>query len=100
MKGNRITKNLQFSAGVLTWFVVAAITLKALLESGGRGVFSGTLEPFLALVILNLVAMLSVDADRFSRRMRWVAHMVQGLTAFTMGMLLPYEWLQIFTIIW
>ncbi|MEL6447938.1 MAG: histidine kinase [Pseudomonadota bacterium] len=100
MKGNRITKNLQFSAGVLTWFVVAAITLKALLESGGRGVFSGTLEPYLALVILNLAAMLSVDAERFSLRVRWLAHMVQGLTAFTMGMLLPFEWLQIFTIIW
>ena len=94
------TYRLQFSAGVLTWFVVAAITLRALLESGGGAQFSGTLEPYLALVLINLGGMLIAASDRGSLRLRWISHSVQGLSALAMGWLLPYDWLAIFTIIW
>ena len=91
---------MQFSAAILTWFVVAAITLRDLLERGGGGVFAGTLEPFLALAFLNLGAMLAAGSERVSHKVGWIGHSVQGLSAFAMGWLLPYDWLQIYTIIW
>lgn len=91
---------LQNIAGILTWAVVSGLSLVSLLGSSGSGAFMGTLEPFVMLALVNLGGMLCAGSARFAMRTRWAAHSVQGLSAFAMGWLLPYDWLQIFTIIW
>lgn len=91
---------IEMVAGMLTWAVVAGVSLVSLLDSGGAGPFMGTLEPFVVLALVNLAAMLGAGSVRLTMRRRWIAHCVQGLSAFAMGWLLPYDWLQIFTIVW
>ena len=88
----------EMTAALLTWAVVTGIALNVILTA--RSGYAGTLEPMIALALINLGAMLTVSVDSLSLRRRWFAHTVQLLSAMALGWLLPFDFLQIFTIIW
>ena len=83
-------------AGVITWAVVAAIALFA-----ARNYPLPRLALAGALILALLVTMLSCGGGNTGAgRSRTAAFWAHGFTAYALGMTLPFEFIQIYTIIW
>ncbi len=97
---NAIIRTIQAEAvaAILTWTVVTGLVLYQI-TSATSG-YAGTLELTILLTLANLVGMLGAMSPRLTTRVRWASHVMQLLSALTLGWLLPIEYLQIFTIIW
>ncbi|MEM7611780.1 MAG: sensor histidine kinase [Pseudomonadota bacterium] len=88
----------EMAAALFTWAIVMGVVFYVMFTS--RDGFAGTLEPTIALALLNLFAMLAAGGTRSSLLKRRCWHGVQLVSALALGVLLPVEFLQIFTIIW
>ncbi len=88
-------------AAVVTWAVVSAITLRIVHDA--TGAFEGALWPAAAWQLVYLGAMLAAGAKGVlpgEPLSRWIALLVQLVAALALGLMLPLDFLQIYTIIW
>lgn len=85
-------------AAIVTWLIVTGLALYFVFNDPQR--FMASLEPALVLLAVNFAAMIYTISPRFSERRRQIAHVIQLLSALTVGWFLGIDFLQIFTIIW
>ena len=86
-------------AALLTWAVVSGLALYATLGAISR--YVDRLPEAVALMLLFLIAMLACCHDqRLSYRSRLAALFVMAGSALTLALLLPIDFLPIYTIIW
>ena len=88
-------------AAVVTWAVISGITLS--IVHGATGVFEGAVWPTAAWQLVYLAAMLVAGANGTlpgEPLTRWAALGLQLIAALALGLMLPLEFLQIYTIIW
>ena len=98
MMRNLVRCNAQLLAGIATWAVVSGVVLFFIFQDPLT--FMATLEPTIALLLVFGVCMTGVDIQGWSLRTRRILHGIMLAATVALGLLLPIDFLQIFSIIW
>ncbi|MEO1574713.1 MAG: sensor histidine kinase [Pseudomonadota bacterium] len=95
----RLTPSRNLVAALVTWLVVSGLVVYATV--GAAVPYSDRLGEAIVLMLLFLVAMLACCADRYvAYRVRFAALFVMLGAALTLGVMIPLDFLPIYTIIW
>ncbi len=91
----------RLAAALITWAVVFSMTVGAIGDVRNANNTIGTLmAPAIALQLAYLAAMLGLTLRSRRDSFSYLFSAAQLLFAFALGVLLPFDWLQIYTIVW
>ncbi|MEM9388048.1 MAG: histidine kinase [Pseudomonadota bacterium] len=91
----------RLAAALITWAVVFTLTVGTINDPRNTGsTIAALAAPAIALQLAYLVAMLGITLRKQTDTVTYLLCTIQLLLAFSVGVLLPFDWLQIYTIIW
>lgn len=86
------------AAGVATWAVVFGLTVASLTDR--TDALAGRMPPAVTLQVALLVTLLTATRRDLPAALRSTAFAAHAPLALLLGLLLPFDWLQIHTLIW
>ncbi len=98
MKRNPYWQRTELMALIGTWAVISGLVVWIVLRNPRE--YTATLEPAIVLLVAYLAAALAADLGTWSLARRRAAHLLQLASVVALALLLPIDFLQIFTIIW